>query len=332
VGYILLYGVLGSFVCFGCYTLISYAFLYSGQLEVYNGTTHESSNIELGILSIMLISALLCSSDVIAAICLVSYTQQPKLYSIIFGEGVVNDAVAIILFQTVDEFIEGGEEFDGSTIFIILGQFILLGVVSLAIGIFFGLMGSYVLKELRFLTVSAIKETLFVFSVGILAYTVSLVGDMSGIITLLTCSVILAHYAWFNLSPQGKHTSSVTLQVLGFLAEAFVFTYIGLSIFAYQPYDWSWQFIMIELFAVIVGRFIAIVGLTQALKLCRHKPRVSFRESLFVWFAGMIRGPIAFGLVLTISPEVEGQQVIVTTTLTLVLVTTLVFGTFMARV
>jgi len=175
---------------------------------------------------------------------------------------VVNDAVAIILFQTVDEFIENNEEFDAATVFIILGQFILLGVVSLAIGIFFGFLGSFILKELRFLTVSAIKETLFIFSMGMLSYTVSLVGDMSGIISLLTTSIILAHYAWFNLSPQGKHTSSVTLQVLGFLAEAFVFTYIGLSIFAYQPYDWSWQFILIELMAVIVGRFISIIGLT----------------------------------------------------------------------
>jgi len=46
----------------------------------------------------MLLSSLLCSSDVIAAISLIKYDEQPKLYSIVFGEGIVNDAVAIILF------------------------------------------------------------------------------------------------------------------------------------------------------------------------------------------------------------------------------------------
>jgi NhaP-type Na+/H+ or K+/H+ antiporter len=48
-----------------------------------------------------LISSLLCSSDVIAAISIVKYEEQPKLFSIIFGEGIVNDAVSLILFQTV---------------------------------------------------------------------------------------------------------------------------------------------------------------------------------------------------------------------------------------
>ena len=45
-----------------------------------------------------MISSLLCSSDVIAAISIVKYEEQPKLFSIIFGEGIVNDAVALILF------------------------------------------------------------------------------------------------------------------------------------------------------------------------------------------------------------------------------------------
>jgi len=44
------------------------------------------------------ISSLLCSSDVIAAISIVKYEEQPKLFSIIFGEGIVNDAIALILF------------------------------------------------------------------------------------------------------------------------------------------------------------------------------------------------------------------------------------------
>lgn len=46
----------------------------------------------------LVISSLLCSSDVIAAITIVKFDEQPKLFSIIFGEGIVNDAVALILF------------------------------------------------------------------------------------------------------------------------------------------------------------------------------------------------------------------------------------------
>lgn len=45
--------------------------------------------------------ALMCSSDVVAAVSIVEYTKQPKLFSCIFGEGIVNDIVSIILFGTV---------------------------------------------------------------------------------------------------------------------------------------------------------------------------------------------------------------------------------------
>ena len=58
--------------------------------------------IELDLLPMMLFTALLCSSDVVAAVSIVSYEAQPKLYSCIFGEGVFNDIVSIILFNTVN--------------------------------------------------------------------------------------------------------------------------------------------------------------------------------------------------------------------------------------
>ena len=56
--------------------------------------------VKVDIMQILLITALLCSSDVVAAVSIVDYNQQPKLFSCIFGEGVVNDIVSIILFNT----------------------------------------------------------------------------------------------------------------------------------------------------------------------------------------------------------------------------------------
>jgi NhaP-type Na+/H+ or K+/H+ antiporter len=95
---------------------------------------------------------------------------------------------------------------------------------------------------------------------------------------------------------------------------------------------WSWQFVIVELSIIIGGRFIGIVGLLYSLTLCKHKVKIQFREAVFVWFAGMIRGPIAFGLVLTIEDSVPGRSVIVSTTLAIVLITTFVFGTIMPMV
>ena len=59
---------------------------------------YRSVPFNLSVQESFLISSLLCSSDVIAAISIVKYEEQPMLFSIIFGEGIVNDAVALILF------------------------------------------------------------------------------------------------------------------------------------------------------------------------------------------------------------------------------------------
>jgi sodium/hydrogen exchanger-like protein 6/7/sodium/hydrogen exchanger 8 len=52
-------------------------------------------------MEVFLMCSLLCSTDVIAAVSLINPAEQPKLFSLVFGEGITNDAVSIILFQTV---------------------------------------------------------------------------------------------------------------------------------------------------------------------------------------------------------------------------------------
>ena len=51
----------------------------------------------------LLFTALMASSDTVAAVSIVDYDSQPKLYSCIFGEGVFNDIVSIVLFKTVEQ-------------------------------------------------------------------------------------------------------------------------------------------------------------------------------------------------------------------------------------
>jgi len=81
----------------------------------------------------------------------------------------------------------------------------------LAVGITIGLIASFMLKKMRFLTVSSIKETLLVFFMGYMAYAIGELLHASGIICLLTCGIVMAHYGWYNLSPQGKQLSSATI-------------------------------------------------------------------------------------------------------------------------
>jgi len=155
-------------------------------------------------MKLLLFTALLCSSDVVAAVSIVDFDAQPKLYSCIFGEGVFNDIVAIVLFNTVLQL--QSISFSASTPFLILAQFLSLAIVSVAIGMFFGMLTAFMFKHVRFLTISAVTETFIMLAMGFISYYVAgltkILGlEMSGIISLLTCSIIQGHYTWYNLSP-----------------------------------------------------------------------------------------------------------------------------------
>ena len=293
---------------------------------------------------LFLFTALLCSSDVVAAVSIVSYEAQPKLYSCIFGEGVFNDIVSIILFNTVTSL--QGSEFYWYTVFIIIGQFLLLGIVSILVGLIFGMGLALMFKHLRFLTASPIIETFLIFCFCYMSYlTSNLIKinglEMSGIISLLTCAIVSAHYTYYNISPQGKQASTLSFSFLGEMAEAAVYSYVGLALYAAIPTWWSWSFIFIQLTIIITGRIIGVLSTFYCCRLCFREKTIKFNELLFITYAGMIRGAIAFALVLKIDydgkdgescPDCyskEEYELVVTTTLLLVMLTTLIFGTFM---
>lgn len=103
-----------------------------------------------------------------------------------------------------------------------------------------------------------------------------------------------------------------------------MFAYLGLTFFSYGELTWSFHLFWVELCIIFFGRFIGTVGMFSVFRLLGYDSGISFRELIFIWYAGMIRGAIAFGLVLRIDSPNRG--VIVTTSLALVIFTTVIFG------
>lgn len=153
--------------------------------------------------------SLLCSSDVIAAVSLIKPKEQPKLFSLVFGEGIVNDAVSIILFNTVMRFATENEEFTASSTLEVAGNFLSLGFYSVLLGIVLAFACSYLLKKVRSLSKTPVSECTMIFCFAYISYVTAELMALSGIITLLCSGIMMANYAWFNLSPQGKQSSVV---------------------------------------------------------------------------------------------------------------------------
>ena len=198
---IALLGVFATFICFFMFSGLTLWITDFEFIQQYDGKTKEWSDLNLTSSECLLMCSLLCSSDVIAAISLISYDKQPKLFSIVFGEGIINDAVSIILFNTVMKYTSKNSKIDWKTPLEIVYEFISLGADSLLVGIIFGLLSSFILKSYRVFSHNAVHECIMIFCFGYLSYVVSELSEFSGIITLLTCGIVMAHYTWYNLSP-----------------------------------------------------------------------------------------------------------------------------------
>jgi len=45
------------------------------------------------------LGSVLAASDVVAVLTIINEATQPRLHALLFGEGITNDAIAIILFK-----------------------------------------------------------------------------------------------------------------------------------------------------------------------------------------------------------------------------------------
>ena len=63
----------------------------------------------------MIFSATICATDSVAGLTMIKPDKYPKLFSVVFGEGMVNDAVAIIIFLSVGNLTNNGGDVKGIT-------------------------------------------------------------------------------------------------------------------------------------------------------------------------------------------------------------------------
>jgi len=94
-----------------------------------------------------------------------------------------------------------GFEFTAAAVCLIILDFLKLSVVSILIGIALGVLSALITKYLRFISHSAVSESSLLILIAMISYFISETIHMSGIVTLLTCSIVMTHYTWYNLSP-----------------------------------------------------------------------------------------------------------------------------------
>ena len=127
---------------------------------------------------------------------------DPVLNMLVFGESILNDAVAIVMTIAVIESADSSQADVGilSQIGGGLSRFFGVFFGSAAIGILVALLSSLVLKHIDLYTNPSLEFALmlcFIYTPYALAEGVHL----SGIMAILFCGLVISHYTHYNLSP-----------------------------------------------------------------------------------------------------------------------------------
>ncbi|KAH7492209.1 hypothetical protein PRIC1_002318 [Phytophthora ramorum] len=254
----------------------------------------------------------------------------PLLFNLVFGESMLNDGVAIVSFTLFQGLIRNGitdVTLNDAGIIIIKVFGIGFGSVGLAAVVCFT--SAFLLKQADpVLQQYPSYEISIVLLSAYLSYVIADLVGMSGIVALFFSGVLMSHYHLYNIADESATALRHLLTTSSFMAENFVFIYMGMSVVAYSGYfTWDWGFILANMVACILGRMLNVFPMCMLANLCRAEDsKIPWSHMVVVWFAGL-RGAIAFALALNVyTPNRIHASVIQSTTLFTVMFTTLVFG------
>jgi len=295
IGTILTYAFLG--------TLISVLIISFGIYNAYGYEFYEC----------MMFGSLISAVDPVATLAVMSSVfevekrvKPPTLYSLVFGESILNDAVAIVLFETFHIFyeMEHPEGFS-QEIPTIIWDFMKIFVMSVLYGFLFGILSALAFKFLK-LNGFLIWEFTGIILFAYLSYVVASICHFSGLIAIFFCGITMSDYTWMNFSEVGKMSVHRCVLAVAYCAETMIFVYLGTSLFSFKHHYYA-EMIFLTLLLCFGARFIGIFGLTPIVNLVR-KRKITLREQIVLWFSGL-RGAIAFALSVELFHISEGEKI-----------------------
>jgi len=247
---------------------------------------------------------------------------DPVLNMLVFGESILNDAVAIVLTATVVESASSESMTNTEQVFYVIQRFIVIFLGSAGVGTLVGLVSSLVLKHVDLYFNPSLEFALMLCFVYI-PYAFAEGIHLSGIMAILFCGIVMSQYTHYNLSPVTQITMQQTMRTLAFACESCVFAYLGMAIFSF-PHKFDVALIIWSILFILLGRALNIFPLAYVCNRFRSH-QITRKMMVIMWFSGL-RGAIAYALSLHLEFKEETRKVLVTTTLVVVLFTTIVLG------
>jgi len=251
-----------------------------------------------------------------------------NLYALVFGESVLNDAVAISLYRTMLSVRQHAAT--NKSLFTAVWRFIETFFGSMSTGAAVALSSALLFKYagLGIDNLQNLECCLFVLF-PYLSYMLAEGLGLSGIVAILFCGIVMKHYTFSNLSENSQTFTAGFFELISSLAETFVFIYMGLDI-ATEQQSWSHVgFIFFSILFIGVARAANVFPCAYLINFVRPASRkIPMKHQKALWYSGL-RGAMAFALALQSIhelPDGHGQTIFTATTAIVVLTVLLIGG------
>lgn len=314
---IVLYAVFGTLLST---FLIGYLTLTVGRLGIVSSVSKTD------IMEAIMFGSAISAVDPVATLSIIGDPQMkcdPLLYSLLFGESVLNDAVSIVLFKAFLKLYESRDQWGSLTVAMAMASFIGVSLGSVIVGAVVGLSFSYLCKNTD-LHLHPHSEVSLLFLFGYGSYALAEAIELSGIMALFVCGVVLAHYNSYNLSATARAAVENTSRTLRQMAEYFVYLYMGMGFFTGRFVEWNATFIVCSILFCLFARLFNVFPASLVINQWRAEgKKIPLQTQVVMWFAGL-RGAVAFALAQNMPRG--NRDLYATTTLCVVIFTTIVCG------
>lgn len=297
---ILLYAILGVVICVVSLVL---------GLKLLAGTSLATA---------LLVGASLSATDPVSVVALFrELGVEKRLTTVMEGESLFNDGVAVVAFNLLVGIALGAEQFDVS---VTVAQFLVFAGVGVSIG---GLIGFGISFLTQRFDIPLVEQSLTLVS----AYGTYLVAEQlggSGVIAVVTTGLILGNFgSRIGMNPRTRLVVSEFWEFVAFFVNSIVFLLIGDQV-RFDGLIENLDTIAIAIAVIIVARAISVYGLGFISNQITAT-QLSVAGQTVLWWGGL-RGSVSVALALSVPISLGSRDEIIAVVFGVMLFTLLVQG------